>query len=78
MNERYKEIAEIARRFPIGGSWTYRHFGDFEQEFARQLIAECVKIVGEVQPGYRDYRSQIEEVMRDDCVAAIKHHFGIE
>ena len=35
-------------------------------------------VVKNVQPGYKDYRSQIEEAMQDDCVEAVKQHFGIK
>jgi len=48
------------------------------QNFAELIAKECIMVVKSVQPGYKDYRSQIEEAMQDDCVEAIKQHFEIK
>ena len=37
-------------------------------------IEECIRLVSAVQPGYRDYRSQIEAEMQADCVAVLKDY----
>ena len=44
MNERIKELAEQARKRPIGDSWTYRTFGEFEEKFAELIIKECCDV----------------------------------
>jgi len=47
-------------------------------KFAELIIRECVDIVSKVPNGYRDYRNQIEDAMRADCLQAIQEHFGVE
>ena len=42
MNERIKELAEVARRKPMGNSWTYAHLDEFEQRFAELIVKECM------------------------------------
>ena len=48
------------------------------QKFAELIVRECVDIVSKVPNGYRDYRNQIEDAMRADCLQAIQEHFGVE
>ena len=40
--------------------------------------ADCARVVENLSPGYKDYRDQIEDAFRRDCVTEMKHHFGIE
>jgi len=47
-------------------------------KFAELIVRECVDIVSKVPNGYRDYRNQIEDAMRTDCLQAIQEHFGVE
>jgi hypothetical protein len=37
-----------------------------------------VSIVENLSPGYEDYRNQIEDAFRRDCVEQLKQHFGVE
>ena len=83
MQNRIEELARKARALATTKDAfeeyvVYFDAEKFEQEFAKLLIKECIKTVKEVQPGYKDYRSQIEEAMQDDCVEAIKHYFEIK
>lgn len=48
------------------------------EKFAELIVRECVDIVSKVPNGYRDYRNQIEDAMRGDCLQAIQEHFGVE
>jgi hypothetical protein len=48
------------------------------ERFAELIVAECVGIVENLSPGYKDYRDQIEDAFRRDCVIEIKKHFGVE
>ena len=48
------------------------------EKFAELIVAECVGIVENLSPGYKDYRDQIEDAFRRDCVIEIKKHFGVE
>ena len=64
MNERFKELAEQARKKPLGNSWTYRLSGEFEQKFAELIVQECMSTL--YLNGY------------DDAVVQIQKHFGVE
>ena len=84
MNERIKELAEQA-----GIEFTYdptetpmRAFAecweDELEKFAELIVKEFVVVVENLSPGYEDYRNQIEDAFRRDCVMELKHHFGVE
>lgn len=49
-----------------------------KEKFAELIVRECVDIVSKVPNGYRDYRNQIEDAMRADCLQAIQEHFGVK
>ena len=76
MNERIRELSKDADL-----DW-HKHWNDDEtnrlQQFAELIVRECVDIVSKVPNGYRDYRNQIEDAMRGDCLQAIQEHFGVE
>ena len=81
MNERIKELSKQAWAWAEKQDYTdpTQEFSDIlEAKFAELIIQECIETVESVQPGYRDYRDQIEVVMRDACVDAVKEHFGVE
>lgn len=46
--------------------------------FAELIVKECISTVENLSPGYDDYRNQIEDAFRGDCVAELKHKFGVE
>ena len=48
------------------------------EKFTELMAMECVSIVENLSPGYDDYRNQIEDSFRRDCVYQIKQHFGVE
>ena len=86
MNERIKELGRQAGFAFIedgvyGQRWYSSKCGmdklEFEK-FAELIVAECVGIVENLSPGYKDYRDQIEDAFRRDCVIEIKQHFGVE
>ena len=86
MNERIKAIGRQAGFAFIedgvyGQRWYSSKCGmdasEFEK-FAELIVAECVGIVENLSPGYKDYRDQIEDAFRRDCVIEIKEHFGVE
>jgi hypothetical protein len=57
----------------------YNPYSDFDYEkFAKLIIRECIGTVENLSPGYDDYRNQIEDAFRRDCVEEIKKHFGVE
>jgi hypothetical protein len=51
---------------------------EFTKKFAELIVRECIVTVEGIEPGYKDYRDQIEDAFRRDCVAEIKHKFGVE
>jgi hypothetical protein len=72
MNERIKEIALQA-----GGSHYPDVGGKTLELFASLLIKECVDIIENLTPGYDDYRNQIEDAFRRDCITNINYRFGV-
>lgn len=50
----------------------------WEEKFAELIISECIGIVENLSPGYADYRNQIEDAFRIDCVEKMKTHFGVK
>ena len=44
MNDRFKELAEQARKKPMGNSWCYTDPREFEQKFAELIVKECADI----------------------------------
>jgi len=76
MNQRIRELAEQAG---IYIAYDNRAVTDKELEYFGELIVqECVSTVEGMSPGYQDYRNQIEDAFRRDCVEEIKHKFGVE
>ena len=93
MNERIDELIKQAGDYvnevytpPVrsktpGKIWEDGHVGwhtQFNEKFAELIVRECIGVVENLSPGYKDYRDQIEDAFRRDCVAEMKHKFGIE
>ena len=76
MNERIKQLWSEAAESNGGDSWEEQTA--FMSKFAELIVAECIGIVENLSPGYKDYRDQIEDAFRRDCVIEIKKHFGVE
>lgn len=82
MNERIRELIKQADiEFDVSSD----HYGidtavvipyDLEK-FAKLIVQECAKIVDNVQPGYGDYRDQIQEQIRDRSSQAILDYFKV-
>lgn len=80
MNERIQELAKHAGFQYIkdeGIGWAGNHNASLPK-FAELIVKECIGIVENLAPGYADYRSQIEDAFRVDCVATIKRKFGVD
>ena len=76
MNERIKELAEQAGFVDKGNNITaYLNFD--HEKFAELVVQECIGIVENLPAGYKDYRDQIEDAFRRDCVVELKDHFGV-
>lgn len=74
MNERYKELAREAGLLVHNP----KNMPTKLEKFAELLIQDCLNIVEELPPGYRDYRDQIEDAFRRDCIESIKERFGVK
>ena len=71
MNQRIKELMKQA-------DYPAPEMALRAQKLAELIVRECVSIVENLSPGYQDYRNQIEDAFRRDCVEQIKQHFGVE
>ena len=81
MNERIRELADQATEkfttyFDGRGNVTETYFD--KEKFAELIVRECINVVQNLPPGYADYRNQIEDAFRRDCVAMIRESFGVE
>lgn len=80
MNERIKQLAELSRMpktMMVDGVLQSVVTIDAER-FAELIVRECVGVVENLSPGYNDYRNQIEDAFRGDCVGKIREHFGVK
>lgn len=48
-----------------------------KEEFAELIVRQCIYLVENLPPGYKDYRNQIEDSFRIDCIEKIEQYFGI-
>ena len=78
MNKRIQELAEQARASVPPGLVVSEWIEVYNQKLGELIVQECASVVESLSPGYEDYRNQIEDAFRRDCVAEIKHHFGVE
>ncbi len=74
MNERIKELVEKSYIYDRQNDSSFFN----KEKFAELIVRECIGVVEGLSPGYKDYRDQIEDAFRRDCVTEIKHKFGIE
>ena len=76
MNERIDQLLVKAGAYFGGEGVDYSNFDP--KKFAELIVQECVGVVENLSPGYTDYRNQIEDAFRGDCVGKIREHFGVE
>ena len=74
MNERIKELVEKSYIYDRQNDSSFFN----KEKFAELIVQECIGVVEGLSPGYKDYRDQIEDAFRRDCVTEIKHKFGVE
>ena len=78
MNPRLKEF-EKESGLEIFGLGAKTHMWEAAiEKFAKLVAKDCVGIVGNLSPGYDDYRNQIEDSFRGDCIAEIERQFEID
>ena len=49
----------------------------YSKELIDLVVNDCISIVETMSPGYRDYRDQIEQALKDDCVEELKRRYSI-
>jgi len=49
----------------------------YSKELIDLVVNDCINIVENMSPGYRDYRDQIEQALKDDCVEELKRRYSI-
>ena len=79
MNDRIKQFAELSKQYKtilVDGQMQSVLLIDPER-FADMLINECITVIENLSPGYKDYRNQIENAFRVDCIEEIKQHFSV-
>jgi len=80
MNERIKELAlQCGAWHQVYENKQFMVDGNFDVEkLAMLVVQDCIDTVENLSPGYKDYRDQIEDAFRRDCVLEIKHKFEIK
>ena len=78
MNQRIRLLAEQAGFYYTDKTGFITPAGCDPAKFAELIVRECISTVENLSPGYQDYRNQIEDAFRRDCVEQIKEHFGVE
>ena len=78
MNNHIQTLAEQAKKSVPHGLAPDKWIEVYNEKLAGLVVRECISTVEGMEPGYRDYRDQIEDAFRRDCVAEIKHKFGVE
>ena len=87
MNERIRELAEQARKKPMGDSWCYTNPEEFEKKFAELIVRECVQVLDtchvdiaeDADP--EDNNTWVNATMNTTvnfCMGRVKQHFGVE
>jgi len=78
MNQRIQELAEQAKASVPPGLVVSEWIEVYNEKLSLLIVQECVSVIENLSPGYEDYRNQIEDAFRRDCVEQLKQHFGVE
>lgn len=75
MNERIQELAKQCWTHRVNGALVDGQLHFDTEKFAQLIVGACIDTVENLPSGYQDYRSQIEDAFRRDCIAKIQQHF---
>lgn len=78
MNQRIQELAENAKASVPPGLVVSEWIEVYNHKLSLLIVQECVSVIENLSPGYGDYRNQIEDAFRRDCVEEINRKFGVE
>lgn len=76
MNKRIQELAEQARKRPMGNSWCYTNPAEFEQKFAELIVRECAFVCKSMQL-IGPYK-EVQDATLKDASVQIQEHFGVK
>lgn len=68
---------QIKKLYDEAWAETTDHYGTM-QKFAELIVRDCIGVIEKLSPGYDDYRIQIEDAFRRDCIDEVKLHFGVK
>jgi hypothetical protein len=74
MNERIRELGQQLGMTDSEGKFYSPNY----EILAEAIVKDCVNMIEGMSPGYHDYRDQIEDAFREDCVRVLKQRFGVE
>jgi len=73
------KIDDLMYQSGLTASGCWDHMDSYDKEaiekFGKLIIKECITVIENLSPGYKDYRDQIENAFRVDCIEEIKQHF---
>lgn len=78
MKQLVQQLSDQARSSVPQGLPADQWIEAYNQQLVKLVVDKCVGAVEGLSPGYDDYRNQIEDAFRRDCVEKIKHMFGVE
>jgi hypothetical protein len=73
MNKLIRELAEQAKKKPLGNSWCYTNPAEFEQKFAELIVEECCNRLSEETICHDGYGYNQHELYN-----RLRKHFGVE
>ena len=76
MNERIKELwSQVG--FDVDNTGRFGNYSEMArvEKFAELMVQEFIDVVENLAPMYDDYRDQIEDRFRRDCISQVKHRF---
>ena len=78
MNHQIQELSNQAKANVPAGLAVDKWIEVYNEKFAELIVRECISTIEGILPGYQDYRDQIEDAFRRDCIEEIKSKFGVE
>lgn len=80
MNELTKKLAGQALDKAVSYTWTTLNYQQIQELLAchtELVVRECIAVVQNMSPGYKDYRDQIEDAFRRDCIDEMRNKFSV-
>jgi hypothetical protein len=81
VNKRIQELVQQATSELQSYSYRFGNTSEtyFDKEkFAELIIQDIIQTIKTIPEGYKDYRNQIEDAFREDCIEILKTKFGVK